>query len=209
MLNPGWRRWHKGRSPFKRRLCWALVQRHWELEWQRGHNERDREGGRGNLDSGDRMGRWGGWPKTGQEELMDKWRGRKMMACTQSFHRHKHARTHARPLLYLTRRMNHSNVCLCPLPDCEAASVVLSPACVFLCPVFFSRLSFSQQTHTTVIFLAPAPLATVESKASALYHYLYRLSHYCPLQCPNHPNAALRSRGGGKRAAENKLLEEE
>ncbi len=33
------------------------------------------EGDRGNQDRGDKMGRQGGWPKPGQETLIDKWRG--------------------------------------------------------------------------------------------------------------------------------------
>lgn len=97
---------------------------------------------------------------------------------------------------------NESRQCLSSsLPDCETVSGVFAALC--LCPPsLFSRLSFSH-TWTTVIFLAPAPLAIVESKAPVLYHYLYRVSHYCPLQCPHYPNTAPRS-GGEERTRENK-----
>ena len=108
---------------------------------------------------------------------------------------HTHTHTHTLTAI-IAGEESESQKCLSlSRPDCETVSLVLS-ALRLSPPSLFS--------HTTVIFLAPAPPARVESKASVLYHYLYRVSHYCPLQCPHYPNTALRRKHGRiKRRKEN------
>ncbi len=44
---------------------------------------------RANVDRGDKMGRREGWPKTGQETLIDKWRGERQWS-THKVHIHTH-----------------------------------------------------------------------------------------------------------------------